>query len=156
MARKKGGGKSDHSPTSKENVQWLKDEYSKEKQHRKQETATQTPVKARAATASSNVVATPAKKRKAQGGSGSGGGSIGDGDNNDGGRKSSRRANVREAEGIRFRYVKPPPEEDMYDAEPDYKPRLFKWLIDNRFIEPVQSYRTVHSGKPRGRLKRGQ
>lgn len=132
MAKGKRGRKSADDSKDSDNRQWLRQEYRNEKQLRKEE-ATPKAIKPKASTASSKVVASKPKKQGDRVGS-----NVGD------------YKNLKEHGGTlgktRYKFSRAPPEDTMYEADPSGSPRLFKWLVDNKFIEPVSNYRTVRGG----------
>jgi hypothetical protein len=131
VAKRKGSSKSADDSKDSDNRQWLRQEYRKEKQLRKEETPKA--VKPRAV-ATSSKVATPKPKKTGD----RAGANVDD------------YKNLKEHGGTlgktRYKFSRAPPEDTMYEADPSGSPRLFKWLVDNKFIEPVSNYRTVRGG----------
>jgi hypothetical protein len=52
-----------------------------------------------------------------------------------------------------FKFIEAPPERSMRKKSPESAPRLFEWLVDNGYAEPVTSYRSGRG--PSGRASSG-
>jgi hypothetical protein len=45
----------------------------------------------------------------------------------------------------RYKFVDAPPRTSMRKRSPQSAPRLFEWLVDNGYVEPVSSFRASRS-----------
>lgn len=52
-----------------------------------------------------------------------------------------------------YRFIDQPPSQDMKKKSPESAPRLYAWLVDGGFVEPVN---TVSRRKRGGRISRGR
>lgn len=53
-----------------------------------------------------------------------------------------------------FTFIEPPPERSMKRRTPESAPRLFEWLTENGYVEPIK---TVGGGRAgRGKKKKKQ
>lgn len=57
-----------------------------------------------------------------------------------------------------FKFIEAPPERSMRKKSPESAPRLFEWLVDNGYAEPVTSYRSgrADTGGSGGRAGTGK
>lgn len=45
-----------------------------------------------------------------------------------------------------FKFIEPPPERSMRKRTPESAPRLFEWLTENGYVEPIKTVRRGSGG----------
>jgi hypothetical protein len=53
-----------------------------------------------------------------------------------------------------FSFVAAPPERSMRKKSPESAPRLFEWLVDNGYAEPVTTYNGGRGGRGKKKKKK--
>lgn len=55
-----------------------------------------------------------------------------------------------------YRFVNAPPANKMRRQSPDSAPRLYEWLVDNGYVEPVQTARSKRGRARKNSRSRGR